>query len=184
MYLVSAFGIRGKRVYMSWYIVYKGKPLGSGTLQENLERHGIDYYIPVQLTGQLQGDRMVEKQESVLSNLIFIQADENIQEIIRMVDGLKSPYKNITTGQPAKITDAELQRFRRVLEARSLHAEFLPDGYRRFEGCPKVRVRAGMFEGLEGRVFRIRHDRKLIINIDNMAVAISGIHHSLLEIID
>jgi len=71
-----------------------------------------------------------------------------------------------------------------VLEARSLHAEFLPDAYRRFESCPKVRVKAGPFEGLEGRVFRIRHDRKLIIQLDDMAVAISGIHHTLLEIVE
>lgn len=93
-------------------------------------------------------------------------------------------YKNVSTGQPTIVSDAELQRFRRVLEARSLHTEFLPDGYHRFEGCPKVRVKAGMFEGLEGRVFRIRHDRKLVINIDNIAVAISGIHHTLLEVVE
>ncbi len=101
-----------------------------------------------------------------------------------MIDGLKSPYKDLSTGQPAIVSDKELLRFRRILEARSLHVEFLSDGYRRFEECLKVRVKAGMFEGLEGRVFRIRHDRKLIIHIDNIAVAISGIHHSLLEIID
>lgn len=133
MYLVSRFEIRGKNVCMSWYIVYKGKPLGGSTLRENLERHGINYYIPIQVTEQLRGDRMVEKREQVLTNLLFIQTDEDISKIIMMIDGLKSPYKNVSTGQPTIVSDDELQRFRRVLEARSVNAELLPDDYRRFE---------------------------------------------------
>jgi len=118
-----------------------------------------------------------------LNNLIFICTDEEIRSFIKGIDGLKAPYINHATGQPATVADEELQRFKRVLDARSLHAEFLPDPYCRFGGCPKVRVKAGPFEGLEGRVLRIRHDRKLIIQLYDMAVALSGIHHTLLEII-
>lgn len=168
---------------MYWYIVYKGKPT-KGTLKENLEKAGITYFIPTQFVEHLDGDRMVEREEAVLNNLIFVHTDKDIHDLIMSVDGLKAPYINHATGQPATVADEELQRFKRVLEARSLHAEFLPDAYRRFESCPKVRVKAGPFEGLEGRVFRIRHDRKLIIQLDDMAVAISGIHHTLLEIVE
>lgn len=155
-----------------------------GTLRENLEKADITYFIPTQFVEHLDGDRMVEKEEAVLNNLLFVQTDEDIRELTNEIDGLKAPYLNRATEMPATISDAELQRFKRVLEARSLHAEFLPDAYRRFENCPKVRVKAGEFEGLEGRVFRIRHDRKLIIQLDDMAIAISGIHHTLLEIIE
>jgi len=126
---------------------------------------------------------MIEREETVLNNLVFVQTDEEIYTLSKEIDGLKYPYINRATGRPATVTDTDLTRFKRVLEARSLHAEFLPDAYRRFENCPKVRVKAGPFEGMEGRVFRIRHDRKLIIQLDDMAVAISGIHHTLLEII-
>jgi len=168
---------------MYWYIIYKGKP-AKGTLRGNLEKAGIIYFIPTQFVEHLDGDRMVEREEAVLNNLIFVHTDKDIHDLIMSVDGLKAPYINHATGQPATVADEELQRFKRVLEARSLHAEFLPDAYRRFESCPKVRVKAGPFEGLEGRVFRIRRDRKLIIQLDDMAVAISGIHHSLLEIVE
>ena len=168
---------------MDWYIVYKGKAL-KGTLRENLEKAGISYYFPIQKTETLEGDRMVEKEEMVLPNLVFIQTGRNIADVISETDGLKAPYKNLATGLPAIVTEKELDRFKQVLEARSLHAEFLPDAYRRFENCPKVRVKAGDFAGLEGRVFRIRHDRKLIISLDSMSVAISGIHHTLLEVIE
>lgn len=168
---------------MHWYIVYKGKPM-KGTLRENLEKADITYFIPTQYVEHLEGNRMVEKVEAVQNNLIFVQTDKDIRELTNEIDGLKAPYLNRASGKPATVTDEELQRFRRVLEARSLHAAFLPDAYQRFENCPKVRVKAGEFEGLEGRVFRILHDRKLIIQLDDMAIAISGIHHTLLEIIE
>lgn len=170
---------------MDWHIVYKGKPTaGRNSLRENLEQAGLPYYLPTQTTERLEGDRMVQHTTTVLNNLIFIQTEQNITTIVRQIDGLKAPYMNRATGKPATVTDAELQRFRRVLEAKSLQAEFLPDPYRRFETSPRVRVKAGDFAGLEGRVFRIRHDRKLIISFDDMAIAISGIHHSLLEVIE
>lgn len=168
---------------MAWYIVYKGKPT-KGTLKENLEKADHTYFIPMQCVMHLDGNKMVEKEEYVLNNLLFLQTEEDIAVLVKRIDGLKAPYKNQATGLPAVVSDEELQRFRRVLKARSIHAEFLPDAYRRFESCPKVRVKAGEFEGLEGRVFRIRHDRKLVISLDDMAVAISGIHHTLLEIIE
>jgi len=168
---------------MHWYIVYKGKPT-KGTLRENLEKAGITFFIPTQYVEHLDGDQMIEREETVLNNLIFVQTEEDIRTLTKEINGLKSPYISCATRNPATITDTEMQRFKRVLEARSLHAEFLPDAFSRFENCPKVRVKAGQFEGLEGRVFRIRHDRKVIIQLDEMAVAISGIHHTLLEIIE
>lgn len=170
---------------MDWHIVYKGKTLlNGGSLKQNLEKAGVPYFFPVQITERLEGEEMVEHEENVLSNIIFVQTEEEITELIKRIDGLKSPYINRATGKPAVVCDKELQRFKQVLEARSLHAEFLPDAYRRFETCPKVRVKAGQFAGIEGRVFRIRHDRKLIISLDNIAVAISGIHHTLLEVVE
>lgn len=170
---------------MDWYIVYKGKTKSGGSsLTKNLKEAGIAYFLPTQISTRLEGEQMMEYTEPVLNNLIFIQTDQDITAVSRQIDGLKSPYINRATHQPAMVSDKELQRFRQVLEARSLHAEFLPDAYRRFDNCPHVRVKAGVFEGLEGRVFRIRHDRKLIINIDDMAVAISGIHHTLLDVIE
>lgn len=170
-------------MFMDWYIVYKGKP-SKGKLKDNLEKAGITYFLPTQFVEYLEGDRMVTKEETVLNNLVFVLAEEDISSIVQRIDGLKAPYINCATRQPAVVSDSELQRFKRVLEARSLKAEFLPDAYRRFESCPKVRVKAGDFAGMEGRVFRIRHDRKLVISLNDIAIAVSGIHHTLLEVID
>lgn len=158
--------------------------LGKSSLVQNLERAGIPYYLPIQVSERLENNRMVEYTEPVLNNMIFIKTSEDVATVVRDIDGLKSPYINCANNRPAVVSDDELLRFKRVLEARSVHADFLPDAYHRFDGCPKVRVKAGAFAGLEGRVFRIRHDRKLIISLDNLAIAISGIHHTLLEVIE
>lgn len=170
---------------MDWYIVYKGRTThGTNTLVENLESAAVPYYIPMQVLERLEEGRMVEYTKPILNNLIFIQSDGNITDVIRDIDGLKAPYINCTTRKPATVSDKELQRFRWLLEAHSLQAEYLSDPYRKFEKYPRVRVRAGEFEGLEGRVVRMRKDRKLIISLDNIAIALTGIHHTLLEIIE
>ena len=167
---------------MDWYIVYKGKSVRN-TLQENLQQAGVGYFIPSQTMEKYEGDRMVEHEKPVLNNLVFIQTDDNIFHLARTIDGLKSPYLNCSTGRPAVVRDGEMQRFKQVIAMKNVHARFLPDNIDRFSSCPKVRVRAGEFEGVEGYVFRIRGDRKLVIALGDMAVSISGIHHTLLELI-
>lgn len=165
---------------MDWLIYYKGKAQ-KGTLRENLEGAGIRYFIPTRIGERFIGDRMVKREETVFSNLIFIQTDRQPGQL--NIDGLRAPLINHATGRPAMVSESEMEHFKKVLQAQGLQARFLPDAYHRFENCPHVRVKAGEFEGLEGRVFRIRGDRKLIIQLDEMAVAISGIHHTLLEVI-
>lgn len=168
---------------MDWFAVYKGKA-SRGSLTENLQKVGITYCIPTQVIQHLEGNEMVEHEEKILTNLIFIQTDQDIATIAATVDGLKRPYIDHATEKPAVISDAEMQRFIRFLEFKNMDAKILQDPYQRFKVCQKVRVKAGDFEGTEGYVFRIRGDRKLVISLGEMAVAISGIHHTLLEPID
>ncbi|HCZ22209.1 MAG TPA: transcriptional regulator, partial [Rikenellaceae bacterium] len=49
----------------------------------------------------------------------------------------------------------------------------------------KVRVTAGIYEGLEGYIKRIKHARKFIVSIEGVAVvALTGIHPQYLEKIE
>ncbi len=166
----------------NWYVVYRGKPL-RGTLEENLGAAAVEYYIPTVVSRKLnaEGDAIVESEELFINNLLFVRTEGNIMEICDAVDGLRSPMKDRATGRPAVVSDAEMQNFMRFVSVKNLDARILPDPYQRFKVCQKVRVCAGDFEGIEGYVFRIRGDRKLIISLGDMAVAISGIHHTLLE---
>lgn len=165
---------------MAWHIVYKGKAT-CGSLTENLARCGVEYFLPQQSVEYLDEDRMKVRDEEVMRNLIFVRTDRDIRLVVNAVDGLRGPYIDRTTGHPAIISDAEMQRFRDFLEAKNTSIRVLAEPYERFSLRQKVRVRAGSFEGTEGYVLRIRGDRKLVISVGSMAVAISGIHHSLFE---
>lgn len=169
----------------NWYVVYRCKPL-SGTVEDNLSSAGVEYFIPTIVTRQLNKDKdaLVEKEVQPIKNLIFVRSDGDIREIVNAIDGLRCPMIDHATGRPAVIADTEMQNFMRFVSFKALEARILPDPFQRFKVCQKVRVSAGDFEGVTGYVFRIRGDRKLVISLGDMAVAISGIHHSLFDPID
>jgi len=165
---------------MDWYVVYKGRSINS-SLYDNLEKAGIPYFIAKQTTEKYVEGKMVQKEEVLLKNLIFIQTDQNIYEITNSIDGLKAPYYNRATHTPAVIKEAEMKAFMDVLAAKSYKVQLLQDSYSKFTTGTRVRVKAGMFEGLEGHVLRMKGDRKLVIGLDDIAIAITGIHFTLLE---
>ena len=77
-----------------------------------------------------------------------------------------------------------MQKFRLVLSKHNGDVKILRDSYAKFCKNQLVRVKAGDFEGIEGRVVRVLRDRKLVIALGSMAVAISGIDRSLFEPIE
>lgn len=172
-----------EKLFMNWYILYKGKAK-KNSLRENLDKVGINYFIPTSYVEYYEDGEMKVREDQVLKNLIFIQTDKEILDVANSTDGLKHPYIDHTTHKPAYVSDNEMQRFMLFVKARNINATVLPDLYSRFKTCQKVRVKAGDFVGTEGRVLRIRGDRKLVISLGEMAVAISGIHHTLLEPIE
>lgn len=165
---------------MFWFVLYKSRSQ-KGQLVEKLQQAGITYFQPIHTTEILVGDKMVVQQKEVFKNLIFLKTDQDIHQLVRDIEGLRGVYMDAATGRPAVICDAEMERFKRVLQMQAYNIEFMNHPIQFFHKYDKVRVRAGEFAGMEGWVVRVRGDRKLVINIDSLAIAVSGIHHSLLE---
>lgn len=168
-----------------WYIVYKRK-MNAERLEDNLRSEKLNYCIPKGYVERLneEGTEMEEVEEVAIRNLVFLQTDRSLQEVINAVDGLSAPFLDTMTGRPAEVSDEEMERFIRILKVHPADIKLLSAPYARFSDRPKVRVRAGLFEGMEGRVVRIRRDRKLVVAVGRMAIAVSGIHRSLLEIVN
>lgn len=168
-----------------WYVVYKRKPL-KGTICEILDAAAIPYFIPTLTTEKLNegNTEMVEVKEEAIKNLIFIQTDQDIMRLIDSTDGLRCPMIDSMTHRPAIVPDAEMERFMAIVTQRSSDVLILRDSYSKFCANQRVRVKAGPFEGMEGYIVRILRDRKLVISLGDMAVAISGIDRSLFEAID
>lgn len=163
-----------------WYVVYRGT--GSRTdLEKLLVQAGVTYYLPTHCVEKLnsEGTEMVLVEEVAIQNLVFIQCD-HVEPIIRQVDGLRAPLLDTMTGEPAQITNEEMELFVRLLQCAREQVKLLHDPIAKFVHHPKVRVKAGLFEGVVGYVVRILRDRKFVISLGTMALAISGIHRSLL----
>ena len=170
---------------MDWWVVYRRKP-ASGSLSDLLEKAGINYFIQTMLVERLneQGTEMVEVEVSVVQNLVFLQTEEELSSLIQRIDGLCAPMIDSMTGKPAVVSDTDMQKFRLVLSKHNGDVKILRDSYAKFCKNQLVRVKAGDFEGIEGRVVRVLRDRKLVIALGSMAVAISGIDRSLFEPIE
>lgn len=169
----------------NWFVVYKS---GSSVqkFKERLDQYGLEYFIPTILKEELSkdGKEMIGIETPAISNLVFIRTDKDIRKIVDEVDCLRAPFKDYATGKPAIVEDEEMSQFMTVINARQRNAKILRDPFSKFAPMQKVRVRGGQFEGLEGRIVRIQRDRQLVISLGTMAVAISGIHHSLLDPIE
>lgn len=168
---------------MSWYIVYKSKTLKSD-LGARLDEAGVEYYVPYRKTSYYDEGQIKQREEEVLRNLIFINTAKDIVTLVNTIDGLGAPYWDKMTGRPAVVPDGEMERFMRFMSVQDIETRILQDPIQHFNSCQRVRVTAGDFAGVEGYVFRIRGDRKLVVALGDIAVAISGIHHSLLEPIE
>lgn len=168
-----------------WYVVYKLHD-SIESIQKQLSQHGIESFYPMLRSTKydVNANRMVEQERPLVSNLIFLHEVKDIKSVIENVTGLGAPMKDSATGKAAVIPDDEMQRFMKVVVYHNDGARILDDPFTKFEGKPRVRVKAGALEGMEGRVVRIKRDRTLVISLGTMAIAVTGIHHSMLEVID
>ena len=165
-----------------WYVLYKLQNAGTA-LPDKLNELGVKYYVPMHYIEKLNSEgTMMEQQKVVsISNLLFVNTDMDIMQFTQQTNGLLAPMKDTMTNKPAVVKDEEMERFIQFQKLQPANVLLLKDPYAKFLGKTKVRVKAGLFEGIEGRVVRILRDRRLVISLGNMAVAISGIHPSLLE---
>ena len=181
---IAFFTLIDALISQMWYVVYRG--VGSrADLEKMLLQAGITYFLPTHCVERLNaaGTERVLVEEVAIQNLVFVQCDQ-IEPIIRRVDGLRAPLLDTMTGEPAQIADVEMEMFMRLLQTARDQVKLLHDPITKFAHHPRVRVKAGLFEGVVGYVVRILRDRKLVVSLGNMALAISGIHRSLLEPIE
>ena len=118
-----------------------------------------------------------------VSGLIFLQGDpETLQYYL---DENVKPYrlcKNCSTGKVATIPCNQMEPFMRVAETDPERLRFLLRPFVYYsKNRTLLRILTGEYAGLEGYVIRIARDRRLVIDVGGMAVAISGVHAERFE---
>ena len=129
------------------------------------------------------GNGMRKVEAPSVSGLIFLQGDpETLQNYL---DENVKPYrlcKNCSTGKVATIPCNQMEPFMRVAETDSERLRFLLRPFVYYsKNRTLLRILTGEYAGLEGYVIRIARDRRLVIDVGGMAVAISGVHAERFE---
>src|SRR5574344_738989 len=165
-----------------WYIVYTNKP-ANAVLEQTLQESGTPYYIPIQMVKKTQPDqdKVEYKEEHPLGKLIFVKTDLRIEEFIKNTEGIQCSYKDHATGRCATISDGTMDAFRLYLQDQNNQFLFLKDPFSKFSLNQRVRVKEGCFAGQEGRVVRVRRNKRLVVQIGAFAVCIFGVELSNLE---
>ena len=154
--------------------------------EEQLEKDKLTYFVHktikyVPRYRNRGGVREVEK--PTVSGLIFIQGDPT--KIQDYLDEKMSPHKlckNCSTGKVATIPCNQMEPFMRVAETEPERLRFLLRPFVYYsKNRTLLRIVTGDYAGLEGYVIRIARDRKLVMDVGGMAVAVAGIHAERFE---
>ena len=125
------------------------------------------------------GKQKVQHQEvPTVSGLVFFQGyPEEIQVYLDQKFTHARLCKNCSTGKVAEIPDTQMQPFMRVAEISPERIRFLLHPYHYYaRNRILLRISTGEMAGLEGYIIRIDRDRRLVMDVGGLSVAISGIH--------
>lgn len=129
------------------------------------------------------GESSDEKVKPTISGLIFIQGEvSGIKKYLQ--ENFTGLYlaNDCATGETAVIRDSVMQPFMRLMKLGTSQIRFMLKPISEYaKGNPLLRITSGIFEGLEGYVVRIDRDRKLVMAIGDMTVAVSGVHKESFE---
>ena len=118
-----------------------------------------------------------------ISGLIFIQGKT---KVIRKYLWERFPQYHLvndcSTRKAAVIPDSVMQPFMRIANTDPSRIRFLVNPLTHYaEGNTLVEIMTGPLAGLQGYIIRIDRDRKLVIGVGDMTVAIGGVHRENFE---
>ena len=161
----------------SYLFVHHRKVKG---MEEQFVKDGITYFVHKTVRYfKRQGKRKVQHKEMpTVSGLVFFQGHP--KEIQAYLDDT-FPYahlcKNCSTGRVAEIQDSQMRPFMRVNETEPERIRFLLKPFHYYaRNRILLRITGGELAGLEGYVIRIDRDRRLVMEVGGLSVAISGVH--------
>ena len=116
-----------------------------------------------------EGARIVQK--PLIPSLLFVFCPAPFLETLKREKWDVFMYYKGTDGKgPGAISDHDMEVFKLATSAAAVGAEFLGTETEKYMVGDKVRVTDGPYKGYEGYVRRIKHDRKLLVCVQGVAV--------------
>ena len=156
------------------------------SIEELLKKDSVTYFVHKTIKyvpRHRNRGGMCEVETPSVSGLIFLQGyPKTLQDYL---DKNIKPYKlckNCSTGKVATIPCNQMEPFMRVAETEPERLRFLLRPFVYYsKNRTLLRIVTGEYAGLEGYVIRIARDRKLVMDVGGMAVALSGVHAERFE---
>ena len=169
----------------SYLFVHHRKVIG---IEEQLAKDGITYFVhkTIRYFKRTERHRVQHQEVPTISGLVFLQGEA--AALAKYLDD-RFPYlhlcKNCSTGRYAEIPDSQMQPFMRVCETSPERIRFLLHPFHYYaRNHIKLRITTGDLAGLEGYVIRIDRDRRLVMDVGGISVAIAGVHAEKFEEVD
>lgn len=140
----------------------------------------LNYKKPTEKFGDVEGGR------PTISGLLFIQGnDKKIKNYLRTYFPQYHVVNDCSTRRTAVIPDMVMQAFMKVSSADPTKIRFMLNPLNHYaKGNTLVRVMTGPMAGLEGYIIRIDRDRRLVMGVGDMTVAIGGVHKEQFEAVE
>ena len=122
-------------------------------------------------------------QKPSVSGYVFLQGKtKDLQKYLKQNFPSLHLVKDHCTGYPAVIPDCQMQPFMQIMKVDPTRIRILQKPIEYYSnGNVKLRVLTGVLKGQEGYLIRIDHDRKLVMQVGDIAVAIGGVCKQQLE---
>jgi transcriptional antiterminator RfaH len=144
-----------------WYAAYTKSRAEKKVLAE-LQRQGIDAYLPLQKKLRQWSDRRKWVEEPLIRCYIFVNIDMNDYYKVLNTRGV---VNYITfEGKAVPIPDNQIEVLRKIV-ATEADVEVSADN---FTPGDKVRVVSGPMHGLEGELVNFRGNRRVMVRIDHI----------------
>lgn len=156
------------------------------SIEEQLKKDGVTHFVHKTIKyvpRHRNRGGMREVEPPSVSGLIFLQGDpETLQDYLNKNVNSYKLRNNCSTGKVATIPCNQMEPFMRVAETEPERLRFLLRPFVYYsKNRTLLRIVTGEYAGLEGYVIRIARDRKLVMDVGGMAVALSGVHAERFE---
>ena len=122
--------------------------------------------------------KVQRKDLPTVSGLVFFQGlPKDIQAYLDRNFPNTHLCKNCSTGRVAVISDSQMRPFMRINQTEPERIRFLLKPFHYYaRNRILLRITSGELAGLEGYIIRIDRDRRLVMDVGGLSVAVSGIH--------
>lgn len=155
---------------------------GMAQAKKDFEDAAVRTFVPYRMETAPDG-RVKNKAVPLVSSLIFVYASAAyVKEYAYSHTPGVRYYPDLESKEPGIIRDEEMEPFMRVTSPLSPDARYFDNDAPEYHKGDAVLITEGQFKGMEGHIFRVGKDRKVVVSIRNVcSLLISNISPSSLK---